>query len=79
MHYSKPATVISAPLIDEGFASLECRVVDTDRVAKYSLFALEVVKAWLDPAVKNPQIMHHPGHGKFMLGGESIRLRSKMK
>jgi len=40
---------------------------------------LEVVKAWIDPAVKKPRTIHHLGHGNFMVGGETIKLKSKMK
>lgn len=73
------ATQVAAPLIEECFAHLECRVADTRMVAKYCLFVLEVVKAWIDPAVKNPRTIHHLGHGRFMVGGDRIKLRSKMK
>lgn len=76
---ARPATQVGAPLIEECFANLECRVVDTGMVAKYCLFVLEVVKAWIDPAVKNPRTIHHLGRGNFMVGGEKIKLRSKMK
>jgi flavin reductase (DIM6/NTAB) family NADH-FMN oxidoreductase RutF len=74
-----PAKRVEAPLIEECFASLECRVVDTSMVAKYCLFVLEVVQAWVDPSVKQPQTIHHLGYGKFMVAGEIIKLRSKMK
>jgi len=76
---SKPAALVSAPLIDECYASLECRVADTCMVRKYSLFVLEVVKAWVDPAVKNPRTLHHRGHGNFMITGKTVTLKSKMK
>ena len=75
----KPATEVSAPLIAECFANLECRVVDTRMVNKYSFFVLEVVKAWRNPAIKKPQTIHHLGHGNFMVAGEQIKLKSKMK
>jgi len=75
----KPAAQVGAPLIGECFANLECQVVDTGMVAKYCLFVLEVVKAWVDPAVKNPRTIHHLGRGNFMVAGETIKLRSKMK
>lgn len=73
------AEKVGAPLIQECHASLECRVVDTRMVSKYNLFVLEVIQAWLDPAVKNPRTLHHRGHGRFMVAGETIRLKSKMK
>ncbi len=50
----KPAARVGAPLIEECFANLECRVVDTGMVPKYCLFVLEVLKAWIDPAVPPP-------------------------
>lgn len=46
---------------------------------KYSLFVVEVIKAWIDSAVKSPRTLHHLGHGKFMVAGEMVKLKSKMK
>ena len=73
------ASCVKPPLIDECYANLECKVVDGRMVEKYNLFILEVVKAWIDPAQKNPQTLHHRGKGIFMVGGETIRLPSRMK
>ncbi len=75
----KPAAKVSAPLIEECYANLECRVVDTRMLADYCFFILEVVKAWIDPAVKNPKTIHHLGSGYFMVAGKRIKLKSKMK
>ena len=75
----KPAARIGVPLVAECFAQLECRVTDTGMVERYGLFVLEVVKAWIDPAVKNPRTIHHRGRGAFMVAGETIQLKSKMK
>lgn len=75
----KPAKQVSAPLIDECYASLECKVSDTSMVKKYSLFVLEVVKAWVNPDVKAPRTLHHLGYGRFMVAGEIIKLKSKMR
>jgi flavin reductase (DIM6/NTAB) family NADH-FMN oxidoreductase RutF len=74
-----PAARVTAPLIGECFANLECRVADTGFVAKYNLFILEVVKAWIDPAQKNPKTIHHRGYGKFAVDGPVIRISSKMR
>ena len=74
-----PAVKVGAPLIDECYANLECLVVDTKMVDEYCLFILEVVKAWIDPAAKNPQTIHHLGKGNFMVAGKKIKLKSKMK
>jgi flavin reductase (DIM6/NTAB) family NADH-FMN oxidoreductase RutF len=75
----RSARLVQAPLIDECFAGLECRVIDMSMVAKYSLFVLQVVKAWVDPALRRGKTIHHLGYGRFMVAGETIRLRSRMK
>mgnify|MGYP001392286604 CR=1 FL=1 len=75
----KPAALVDAPLIDECFASLECKVVDARMARRYNFFVLEVVKAWLDPACKNPKTLHHRGYADFMVAGPTIRIPSKMK
>jgi flavin reductase (DIM6/NTAB) family NADH-FMN oxidoreductase RutF len=75
----KPASKVGAPLIEECYANLECRVADTKMVAEYCLFVLEVIKAWIDPKVKNPRTLHHLGKGNFMIAGKKIKLKSKMK
>lgn len=73
-----PASQVSAPLIAECFANLECKVVDTRMVNKYNFFVLEVVQAWIDPAQKKPRTLHHQGKGVFMVAGDTIKLPSKM-
>jgi flavin reductase (DIM6/NTAB) family NADH-FMN oxidoreductase RutF len=74
-----PAARVKAPLIAECFANLECRVADTGWVDKYNLFVLEVVKAWIDPAQKNPKTIHHRGYGKFAVDGPTIEISSRMR
>ena len=74
-----PASQVGPPIIKECFANLECRVVDTRLVASYCFFVLETVQAWINPAVKSPQTLHHLGHGTFMIAGARIKLKSKMK
>lgn len=73
------ATCVQAPLIEECYANLECRVVDETMAAKYNLFILEVLKAWIDLRKKHPRTIHHLGEGAFMVAGETIHLPSKMK
>lgn len=75
----QPASQVAPPLVAECYASLECRVADTRMVNKYNFFVLEVVKAWLDPAQKNPRTLHHQGMGSFRVAGEVIKLPSRMK
>ena len=69
---------VTAPLIAECFANIECKVVDTRFVNRYNLFVLEGLKAWIDPARKNSKTIHHQGFGKFVVDGETIELKSKM-
>jgi len=70
---------VNAPLIDECYANLECKVVDTRMIAKYCFFILEVVQAWIDPSVKHPRTIHHLGKGAFLVAGRTIKLPSKMR
>ena len=75
----KPAERVAPPLIADCFANLECRVTDTRLVNKYNLFILEVLKAWIDPAQKNPKTIHHRGYGTFVVDGATITLKSRMR
>jgi flavin reductase (DIM6/NTAB) family NADH-FMN oxidoreductase RutF len=75
----RPASKVKAPLIDECYASLECRVYDTRLVNKYNFFVLEVVKAWVDAGKKNPRTLHHSGRGVFRVAGKTIKLRTNVK
>ena len=71
-----PAARIAPPLIAECYANLECKIVDTRLVNKFDLFVLEVVKAWIDPACKDPKTIHHRGFGEFVVDGEILKLKS---
>jgi len=74
-----PAKTVSAPLIEECFANLECKVADKRLVNDYNLFILEVVRAWIDPRQKNPKTIHHRSYGVFAVDGPLITLKSKMR
>jgi flavin reductase (DIM6/NTAB) family NADH-FMN oxidoreductase RutF len=74
-----PASLIAAPLISECYANLECRVVDMRLKNRYNFFVLEVVKAWIAPSVKAPRTLHHRGYGLFMVAGETLKLKSRMR
>jgi flavin reductase (DIM6/NTAB) family NADH-FMN oxidoreductase RutF len=76
---TSPADKVRAPLLAECFANLECKVVDTRLVNRYNLFVLEVVKAWVDPAKKSPKTIHHQDYGTFVVDGETIKLKSRMR
>jgi flavin reductase (DIM6/NTAB) family NADH-FMN oxidoreductase RutF len=70
---------VAPPLVAECFANLECRIADARLVKDYNLFILEVLKAWKDPAQKNPKTIHHHGYGRFAVDGPMIKLRSRMR
>lgn len=75
----KPASQVSAPLIDECYANLECKVIDTKMATKYNIFILEVVKAWITTSKKRERTIHHCGNGVFAVDGKLIKLPSKKK
>jgi len=74
-----PAARVAPPLIAECFANLECKVTDGRLINRYNLFILEVLKAWIDPAQKNPKTIHHRGYGTFVVDGPTIKLKSRMR
>ena len=74
----KPAANVRAPLIAECLANLECRVVDTRLVNKYSLWVLEGVKAWIDPKRKERRTFHANGDGTFVVDGRTLNLKRRM-
>jgi flavin reductase (DIM6/NTAB) family NADH-FMN oxidoreductase RutF len=74
-----PASRVAAPLIEQCYANLECRIVDGRLIDKYNFFVLRVLKAWIDPARRDPRTLHHRGMGVFMIAGRSVKLPSKMK
>ncbi len=74
------ASRVKAPMIEECYANLECKVVDMKLANKYNLFILKVVKAWIDPSKqKHPRTIHHMGKGVFMVAGKILKLPSKVK
>ncbi|OIN99001.1 MAG: flavin reductase [Desulfovibrionaceae bacterium CG1_02_65_16] len=85
----KPAAAVAAPLINECFANLECRVADDTLVEKYDLFVLEVVRAWADEAWPElastsaaralPKTLHHNGDGTFRVDGEMLDMKARMR
>lgn len=76
---AQKASKVKAPLIKECYANFECKVIDTSRVTKYSLFILEVVKAHAKTSPRYPKTIHYRGEGMFMVSGESLNLRRHFK
>jgi len=75
-----PAERVAPPLVAECFANLECKVVDTRLVNKYSLFVLEVLKAWTDPAEEEQE--NHPPSGIWQVrrgwGGDHTEVENAL-
>ncbi|WP_038484246.1 flavin reductase family protein [Collimonas arenae] len=70
------ASKVKAPMIQECFASLECKLADDSLIDKYNFFIFEVVKAHLAPTPKHPQTLHYAGNGEFMVSGKRISRRA---
>ncbi|MFY3743545.1 flavin reductase family protein [Anaeromyxobacter sp. Red801] len=73
------ATKVGAPLLEECWARLECRIADDRLVEEYGFFVLEVVAAWIDRAREDPRTLHHRGRGVFAVDGELLKLPSRKK
>lgn len=69
---------VSAPLIKECFANIECKVIDTSMKDKYGLIILKGVKSWIKPGKKNCKMIHHHGNGIFVIDGKTINLQKRM-
>ncbi len=69
---------VSAPLIKESLANIECKVIDTSMLAKYGLLVLEPLAVWYDSARKNKKTFHHNGDGTFTEDGKILNLKKFM-
>ncbi len=74
-----PASHVQAPLIEECYASFECRLFDDRQIDQYGLFIWEVVKGHVDPAVTEPATLHYCGEGRFRVAGEVLDLSDRFK
>ncbi len=70
---------VEVPMIGECYANLESRVIDTKMAAKYNIFIVQVIKAWIATDTKRHRMIHHCGNGVFVVDGEIIKLPSKKK
>jgi flavin reductase (DIM6/NTAB) family NADH-FMN oxidoreductase RutF len=61
----RKASKVGAPLIEECFASLECRLHDRRLVNQYNFFIFKVVKAHVSPSPRFPKTLHYHGQGIF--------------
>jgi len=70
------ASKVKAPLIQDCFANLECKLSDDSLIDKYNFFIFEVVKAHVAPTPKHPQTLHYAGNGAFIVSGKRISRRA---
>jgi flavin reductase (DIM6/NTAB) family NADH-FMN oxidoreductase RutF len=73
-----PARDVSAPLIGECLANIECRVHDRSMVERYGLWVLDAVAIWRDEERTEQRTIHHRGDGTFTVAGERLDLRERM-
>lgn len=69
---------VSAPLIKECYANIECRLVDDRFIDEYELFVFEVVAARAAASPKFPKTIHYRGDGDFMISGAETRKWRKL-
>jgi len=67
---------VSAPLIKECYANIECRVVD--HIKKHNIFILYGLAAWVDNARPEKRCFHAIGDGRFRADGDLINHRRIM-
>jgi len=67
---------VSAPLIKECYANIECRVID--HIEKHNIFVLDGLAAWVDSKRTEKRCFHAVGDGRFIADGELINHRRIM-
>jgi flavin reductase (DIM6/NTAB) family NADH-FMN oxidoreductase RutF len=70
------AEKVSAPLIKECYANIECRVVD--HIKKHNIFILDGLAAWVDNSRAEKRCFHAVGDGRFIADGKIINHRRIM-
>src|SRR5215470_12757487 len=67
---------ISAPLIKECYANIECRIFDY--IKNHNIFVLDGLAAWIDSKRAEKRCFHAIGDGRFITDGEIINHRRIM-
>ncbi|RAS00440.1 flavin reductase family protein [Ensifer adhaerens] len=75
---TEKAKEVSAPLIADCLANIECVVVDRRNVEPYNLFILEAKRLWVNEARKERRKLHHRGDGTFTVDGGTLDLKDRM-
>lgn len=71
------ADKVSAPLLDDCFVNLECKLYDDCLIDTYNYFIFEVVKAHAAATPEHPKTMHYAGDGEFMAAGRHLSKRAR--
>ncbi len=71
-----PGKLVTAPLIAECLANIECKVVDL--VDKHNIVVLEAVAAYEDPGRKEKRMIHAVGDGTFIVDGRRFDRKEMM-
>jgi len=75
---ARAAKDVSAPLLEDCLANIECRVVDTRLSDSYNLFVLEATRVWINQSRKERRTLHHRGDGSFTVDGGTLDLKERM-
>lgn len=70
-------THVSAPLIKECLANIECRVVEI--ITRHNIIVLEGVAAYADSSRKEKRMLHAVGDGTFVVDGRALNRRTMMR
>lgn len=68
---------VTAPLIKECIANIECNVVDI--VKKHNIVVLEGVAAYFDNSRKEKRMLHAVGDGTFIVDGRKLDRKEMMR
>jgi flavin reductase (DIM6/NTAB) family NADH-FMN oxidoreductase RutF len=74
----RPGKAVSAPLITDCLANIECCVADRTLVDTYNLFILEAKQIWITENRKEVRTIHHQGDGRFIVDGGTLDLNNRM-
>jgi flavin reductase (DIM6/NTAB) family NADH-FMN oxidoreductase RutF len=67
---------VSAPLVKECLANIECKVVDI--VKKHNIVVLKAVAAYVEPLRKEKRTIHAVGDGTFIVDGRRLNRKEMM-
>jgi flavin reductase (DIM6/NTAB) family NADH-FMN oxidoreductase RutF len=75
---TRKAKDVSAPLIADCLANIECKVIDRSNIEPYNLFILEAKRLWVNEGRKERRTLHHKGDGSFTVDGGTLDLKDRM-